>query len=48
MSADISSTDLAYMLGLAETAANNLRDELRNELADLDLDAGSLILGYAA
>ncbi|WP_124032620.1 hypothetical protein [Olavius algarvensis spirochete endosymbiont] len=39
---NISSTDLAYILEFAETAAKNLRDELRNELVDLDLDDEAL------
>lgn len=39
---NISSTDLAYILEFAETAANNLRDELRSELVDLDLDDEAL------
>jgi len=39
---NISSTDLAYILEFAETVAKNLRDELRNELVDLDLDDEAL------
>ena len=39
---NVSSTDLAYIFELAETAANNLRDELRNELVDLELDDEAL------
>jgi hypothetical protein len=39
---NISSTDLAYILEFAETAAKNLRDELRSELVDLDLDDEAL------
>jgi hypothetical protein len=39
---NISSTDLAYILEFAETAAKNLRDDLRNELVDLDLDDEAL------
>jgi len=39
---NISSTDLAYIFEFAETAAKNLRDELRNELVDLDLDDEAL------
>jgi len=39
---NISSTDLAYILEFAETTAKNLRDELRNELVDLDLDDEAL------
>jgi hypothetical protein len=32
---DISSTELAYILGSAKTAAKDLSDELRSELVDL-------------
>ena len=39
---NVSSTDLAYIFELAETAAKNLRDELRNELVDLELDDEAL------
>ena len=39
---NISNTDLAYILEFAETAAKNLRDELRSELVDLDLDDEAL------
>ena len=39
---NISSTDLAYILEFAETAVKNLRDELRSELVDLDLDDEAL------
>jgi len=39
---NVSSTDLAYILEFAETAATNLKDELRNELVDLDLDDEAL------
>jgi hypothetical protein len=33
---------LAYILEFAETAAKNLRNELRSELVDLDLDDEAL------
>lgn len=39
---NVSSTDLAYLLEFAETAAKNLRDELRNELVEFDLDDEAL------
>jgi hypothetical protein len=35
---NISSTDLAYIFEFAETAVKNLRNELRGELVDFDLD----------